>query len=132
MVTDNVTHSLGASPVHLRLICKKLTTGYPVEIFQAFTDGDQHHADSVRFINALSMLNGNHIKFTASVPFERFTELKGLVEKPKRWHKIDNQWSYFEANWKPKSWDTTFTRNSNAGASFSTKSSGKAPCCLEI
>ena len=56
----------------------------------------------------LSMLSDNHIKFTASVPFERFAELKGLVEKRKRWHKIDNQWSYFEAEWKPKSWDTSF------------------------
>jgi hypothetical protein len=58
--------------------------------------------------NILSMLSDNHIKFTASVPFERFSELKGLVEKRKRWHKIDNQWSYFEADWKPKSWDKSF------------------------
>ena len=54
------------------------------------------------------MLSGNNVKFTASVPFERFTELKGIIEKRKRWRKIDNQWSYFETNWKPKSWDTSF------------------------
>ena len=56
----------------------------------------------------LSMLSDNRIKFTASVPFERFAELKQFVEKRKRWHKIDNQWSYFEADWKPKSWDESF------------------------
>lgn len=56
----------------------------------------------------IAMLNGYKIKFTVSVPFERFAELKGLVEKRKRWHKIDDQWSYFEADWKPKSWDESF------------------------
>ncbi len=56
----------------------------------------------------LSMLSDNKIMFTASVPFERFTQLKELVEKRKRWHKIDNQWSYFEADWKPKSWQASF------------------------
>lgn len=56
----------------------------------------------------LSMLSSNHIKFTASVPFERFSQLKQLVEKRKRWQKIDSQWSYFETEWKPKSWDASF------------------------
>lgn len=54
------------------------------------------------------MLSENRVKFTASVPFERFHELKDLVEKRKRWHRIDSQWSYFEADWKPKSWDESF------------------------
>lgn len=56
----------------------------------------------------LSMLSDNKIKFTASVPFERFAQLKELVEKRKRWHKIDNHWSCFEAHWKPKSWNESF------------------------
>lgn len=56
----------------------------------------------------LSMLGGNHVKFTASVPFERFPQLKYMIEKRKRWNKIDAQWSYFETQWKPKSWDTSF------------------------
>ncbi|AOY57775.1 hypothetical protein dsmv_0269 [Desulfococcus multivorans DSM 2059] len=33
----------------------------------------------------LSMLSGNKIKFTASVPFERFTELKKMIEECKCW-----------------------------------------------
>jgi hypothetical protein len=56
----------------------------------------------------LSMLSSNKVKFTASVPFERFTELKELIEKCKCWEEIDKQWSYFETQWKPKSWDTPF------------------------
>jgi hypothetical protein len=50
----------------------------------------------------------NHVKFTASVPFERFPQLKDIIEQRKRWHRIDKQWSYFETEWKPKSWDSTF------------------------
>jgi hypothetical protein len=56
----------------------------------------------------LSIFDSNHVKFTASVPFERFTQLKDKVEKRKRWRRIDKQCSYFETNWKPKSWETTY------------------------
>lgn len=56
----------------------------------------------------MSVFDYNHVKFTASVPFERLTELKGKIEQRKRWRRIDNEWSYFESNWKPKSWNTTY------------------------
>jgi hypothetical protein len=56
----------------------------------------------------MAFFDVNHVKFTASVPFERLTELKGIIEKRKRWRRIDSEWSYFETNWKPKSWDTTY------------------------
>ena len=58
--------------------------------------------------NILSMFNSKHVKFTASVPFERFLQLKEMIEGRKRWRKIDRQWSYFETSWKPKSWDTCY------------------------
>lgn len=45
------------------------------------------------------------VEFTASVPFARLAELKGFIEKRKRWRKIDRDWAYFEMRWKPKSWD---------------------------
>ena len=65
----------------------------------------------------LSTFNDNHVKFTASVPFERLTQLKEMVETRKRWRKIDGQWSNFETSWKPKSWDSRyrfiFTRKKN-------------------
>jgi len=56
----------------------------------------------------LSMFNRENVKFTASVPFERFPQLKDMIESRKRWCKIDNQWSYFETPWKPKSWNTCY------------------------
>jgi len=56
----------------------------------------------------LSVFDNNHVKFTASVPFERFAELKDKIEQRKRWRGIDREWSYFETNWKPKSWDGTY------------------------
>jgi hypothetical protein len=58
--------------------------------------------------NILSMFNSKHVKFTASVPFERFLQLKEMIEGRKRWRKIDRQWSYFETSWKPKSWGTCY------------------------
>ena len=56
----------------------------------------------------LSIMSDKHVMFTASVPFERFAELKNMIEARKRWRKIDKQWSYFESNWKPKSWRTGY------------------------
>ena len=56
----------------------------------------------------LSLLDNKSVKFTASVPFERFTQLKGMIEQRKRWRTIDRQRSYFETKWKPKSWNTSY------------------------
>lgn len=44
------------------------------------------------------------VEFTASVPFERFPKLKGVIEARRRWHRIDGSWSYFECDWKPDRW----------------------------
>jgi hypothetical protein len=56
----------------------------------------------------ITILNDERVAFTASVPFERFPQLKQIIEKRKRWRKIDCQWSYFETQWKPKSWDSRY------------------------
>lgn len=56
----------------------------------------------------LPVLDSRNVRFTASAPFERFPMLKDMIEQRKRWRRIDNDWSYFEAKWKPKSWDTTY------------------------
>jgi len=58
--------------------------------------------------DVLSNYDRNHVKFSASVPFERFPQLKAMIEQRKRWHRIDKQWSFFETQWKPKSWNSTF------------------------
>jgi hypothetical protein len=56
----------------------------------------------------MDVLHYYGVDFTASVPFERFPELKAMVEQRKRWRRIDREWSYFESHWKPKSWDTHY------------------------
>jgi hypothetical protein len=48
------------------------------------------------------------IEFTISVPFERFTALKAMIEGRQRWRRFNNEWSYFETPWKPKVWDRRF------------------------
>jgi len=48
------------------------------------------------------------IEFTISVPFERFAELKGMIEARQRWRRVSRDVSYFEADWKPKVWDRRF------------------------
>jgi len=56
----------------------------------------------------LEKLDDQNVEFTVSVPFERFPELKGLIEDRKRWRVIDDEWSFFEPSWEPKSWATEF------------------------
>jgi hypothetical protein len=53
----------------------------------------------------IEMLDEKGIEFSISVPFERFAELKGIIEKRKRWKRFNKNISYFETQWKPKSWD---------------------------
>ena len=43
-------------------------------------------------------------QFNISVPFLRLTELKSKIEVRRRWHRLDDTWSYFEAQWQPKRW----------------------------
>ena len=61
--------------------------------------------DSAFFSDAIvGMLNAQRVEFTISVPFERFTELKGIVEARKRWYHLNYRCDFFESRWKPKSW----------------------------
>jgi len=48
------------------------------------------------------------IEFTVSVPFERFTELKGKIARQKRWQPVTSAVWYFEECWKPHSWQRRF------------------------
>lgn len=49
-------------------------------------------------------LNTEGVEFTISVPFERFPELKQQVEARRRWRRGGDAMSFFELQWKPKSW----------------------------
>jgi hypothetical protein len=41
------------------------------------------------------------MEFSVSVPFERLPQLKGVIERRRLWHRIDNEWSYFKWSWRP-------------------------------
>lgn len=65
--------------------------------------------DSAFFSDEIVMaLAERGVEFTISVPFERFAELKGMIEGRRRWRRLDAETSYFESSWKPQCWDRRF------------------------
>jgi hypothetical protein len=62
--------------------------------------------DSAFFSDEIvEVLEAFNVLYTISVPFERFTELKGRVSKRIFWHRADSETCYFQAWWKPKCWE---------------------------
>lgn len=65
--------------------------------------------DSAFFSDAIvDALEQTNVEFTLSVPFERFVELKGMIEQRRRWCRLDSQRGYFEMAWKPQCWESRF------------------------
>ncbi len=61
--------------------------------------------DSAFFNESIAeRLDGASVEFSISVPFERFVELKAMIEGRKRWWRLNGELSFFETRWKPKSW----------------------------
>lgn len=97
----NVHDSNGAKQF-MKTCFHKLRSQMPGSILEARMDGAFFNQEII------SLMDLKKVRFTASVPFARFTELKKLIEGCDSWTDIDNQWSYFETRWKPKSWDDEF------------------------
>ena len=53
-------------------------------------------------------LHRTGVAFTASVPFERWTELKSMVEHCEQWTRVNGEMSVFETPWKPKCWNQPY------------------------
>lgn len=67
--------------------------------------------DSAFFSDEMvELLQGSSVEFTISVPFERFTELKGMVQARRTWWRatVDGALRYFEKDWKPKCWKRSY------------------------
>jgi len=63
--------------------------------------------DSAFFSDAIiHSLEQAEVEYTISVPFERFANLKTLIEQHQQWQRIDDQCDYFERQWKPDAWET--------------------------
>ena len=58
--------------------------------------------------NIIDAMHDEGVEFTASVPFARFPDLLDKIESRKRWNKINHDVSYFEDDWKPKSWGSKY------------------------
>lgn len=93
----NVHDSNGAKTFIERCI-HEIRTVLPGCIIEVRMDG-AFFSDAI-----VHMLESRGVEFTISVPFERLVALKSIVEERKRWHALDDQWSFFETQWKPKSW----------------------------
>ncbi len=65
--------------------------------------------DSAFFNETIAQeLQEEEVEFTISVPFERFPELKKIIEGRKRWRRLEKDLSFFETQWKPKSWTSPY------------------------
>ena len=65
--------------------------------------------DSAFFSDEIvTYLKEHEVEFSLSVPFERFAELKQMIQERKRWKRMDERWSWFETLWKPQKWDHRF------------------------
>ena len=97
----NVHDSNGAGPFIAACI-EHTRTSLPGAFLEARIDSAFFNEDQ------LVALDREGVEFTASVPFERFTKLKAIIECRQRWHRIDETWSYFECDWKPDCWSQAF------------------------
>jgi hypothetical protein len=78
-----------------------------VEAFQVAFPGAalEIRADSAFFNEEIVGLQDDlGTEFSVSVPFERFTHLKRIIESRKRWWRLDEHHEYFEFDWKPACW----------------------------
>jgi len=97
----NVHDSNGAVEYASQIV-EEIRKSLPKTIIESRTDSAFFNEDQ------LDEWNDCGVEFTASVPFERFSELKQKIESRKRWNKIDDTWSFFEENWSPSSWDAKY------------------------
>ena len=95
--SGNVHDSNGAREFILHCV-QQVRDGLPGAIIEV-------RMDSAFFSDEIvTALNAQDVEFSISVPFERFVELKQMIERRQRWYAIDDELSYFETEWKPKSW----------------------------
>jgi hypothetical protein len=93
----NVHDSRGAKEFIVACI-ETIRAVLPGIVLEVRLDSAFFSDESVRTLHELG------VEFSISVPFERFVELKQRIERRRRWHRANDELSYFEDRWKPKSW----------------------------
>jgi hypothetical protein len=97
----NVHDSRGAREFILHCV-EQIRIALPGVVLEARLDGAFFSDPIVAQLAALG------VEFTLSVPFERFVELKKIVESRCRWHRLNGDLAAFELRWKPKSWNRKY------------------------
>lgn len=95
--SGNVHDSNGAQTFILACIAR-IRAAFPSVVVEVRMDG-AFFSDAI-----VKALDEAQVEYTISVPFERFSELKTQIEARCHWYPINEQCDYFEANWKPQSW----------------------------
>ena len=54
--------------------------------------------------SVLDLLEELRVEYGVAVPFAAYAGLKHRVLSRERWRRIDDEWSFFELEWRPKSW----------------------------
>lgn len=96
--SGNVHDSNGAC-AFISQCLSKVRAALPFAQVEVRMDGAFFSQEIVR------MLSEEKVEFTVSVPFERLTELKTMVENRERWIPCNGTFSFFELAWKPKCWE---------------------------
>ena len=99
--SGNVHDSNGAQEF-IEQCLRRLKEAFPGVIIEVRMDSAFFSDEIVTF------LEKQRVEFSLSVPFERFAELKQIIQERKRWKRLDDRWSWFESFWKPKKWDSRF------------------------
>lgn len=87
---------------------------FAAEVFQridesGFRGRREARLDSAHFSDEMCFwLHQMDVQFSISTPFERFSHLKAIIEKRRKWHRVDDTWSFFEYPWVPKNWTRTY------------------------
>ena len=99
--SGNVHDSNGAQDFILNCI-EQVRIALPKVLIEVRMDG-AFFSDEI-----VTALDEAGIEYTISVPFERFSELKGQIEKRQIWYRLNEQCDFFESAWKPKSWQRRY------------------------
>ena len=94
----NVHDSSGAKDFILQCIAH-IREAFPDVTIELRMDSAFFSDEIITALNAL-----DNVEYSINVPFSRFSELKAIIEQRKRWRPIDVKFSFFEKQWKPKSW----------------------------
>lgn len=97
----NVHDSNGAHPFILDTI-RKIRGFLPHIAIEVRMDSAFFSDETIR------LLHRQGVEFTVSVPFERHTSLKELLEQEAQWSRVDSTYGTAEFDWKPKSWAQSF------------------------